>query len=76
MKYKTEKNPIQMVFKTVMNSAYGKTIMKPVEQDTDYKYKYNSDGGQSFEQYVHRNHNQIVSMTKTNNYYRTICFKT
>ena len=58
MKYKTEKNPIQMVFKTVMNSAYGKTIMKPVEQDTDYKYKYNSDGGQSFEQYVHRNHNQ------------------
>ena len=68
MKYKNEKNPIQMVFKTVMNSAYGKTIMKPVEHDTEYVTKYNNDDSR-YEQYVHRNHNQIVSMTKTNNYY-------
>ena len=33
------KKPIQMVFKTVMNSAYGKTIMKPVEHDTEYVSK-------------------------------------
>ena len=29
VKKKAEKNPIQMVYKLIMNSSYGKTIMKP-----------------------------------------------
>ena len=27
---KKEKNPIQVVYKLIMNSAYGKTILKPI----------------------------------------------
>ena len=36
-KYKVEKNPLQEVIKLIMNSAYGKTIQKPIE--TTFKYK-------------------------------------
>jgi len=31
LKKKKEKNPIQVVYKLIMNSSYGKTIMKPIE---------------------------------------------
>ena len=31
---KREKNPAQLVFKLLMNSAYGRTILKPIETDT------------------------------------------
>jgi hypothetical protein len=31
---KKEKNPIQVVYKLIMNSSYGKTIMKAVDSDT------------------------------------------
>lgn len=36
LKYKKLKNPIQNVYKLVMNSAYGKTIMKPVQVSTKF----------------------------------------
>ena len=31
---KKDKNPAQMVIKLLMNSMYGKTILKPIETDT------------------------------------------
>lgn len=31
LKYKKDKNPIQQVYKLIMNSAYGKTIMRPID---------------------------------------------
>ena len=40
---KTEKNPIQAVYKLIMNSAYGKTILKPITDDIEIvnKRKFN-----------------------------------
>lgn len=52
LKYKKEKNPIQMVFKELMNSSYGKSFMKPIDTEKIYinkkdilnhvKYHYNN----------------------------------
>ena len=36
-KLKKDKNPAQIVIKLLMNSMYGKTIIKPVETDTIVK---------------------------------------
>ena len=38
LKLKRDKRPAQMVIKLLMNSMYGKTIIKPVEKDTIVKY--------------------------------------
>lgn len=32
-KYKDEKNPIQEIYKLIMNSAYGKSLLAPIEHD-------------------------------------------
>ena len=37
-KLKTYKNPAERVIKLLMNSMYGKTIIKPIETDTVVKY--------------------------------------
>ena len=37
LKLKRDKNPAQIVIKLLMNSMYGKTIIKPVETDTIVK---------------------------------------
>ena len=34
LKKKGEKNPIQMIYKLLMNSSYGKTLLKPIESNT------------------------------------------
>jgi len=34
LKMKKEKNPIQMIYKLLMNSGYGKTILKPIIEET------------------------------------------
>jgi len=36
LKYKKMNNPLQLVFKELMNSSYGKTCLKPIDCDTDY----------------------------------------
>lgn len=38
-KLKDEGNPLQNIFKLLMNSAYGKTMLKPIEDETIYYYK-------------------------------------
>jgi len=53
---KKVKNPIQMVYKELMNSAYGKTILK--NTNTDYKYFSKKD---EFENYLDYNYNYIHS---------------
>jgi len=35
-KYKKEKNPVQQVLKLFMNSAYGRTILKPIDKETHF----------------------------------------
>lgn len=38
--YKKNKNPIEQVYKLIMNSAYGKTLTKEAKYKTIYKYKF------------------------------------
>jgi hypothetical protein len=33
LKYKNEGNPTQEIIKLILNSIYGKTILKPIETD-------------------------------------------
>lgn len=63
LKYKKMKdeygnsNPLQLVFKELMNSSYGKTCLKPIDSDIEY-VKVND-----FEEYVIRNYNYIKEAT-------------
>ena len=50
-----------MLIKLLMNSMYGKTIIKPVETDTIVK-----DNRDDFEKYISYNHNYIDSVIEVN----------
>lgn len=52
---KKEGNPIQAVYKLIMNSAYGKTILKPIETSTQI-----FDDEERFDKYFNRNYNSII----------------
>ena len=54
LRLKSEKNPAEMVYKLMMNSSYGKTIMKPVEHDT-HMFTTKKD----YDKFMSRNYNQI-----------------
>ena len=54
LKLKKEENPLEMIYKLIMNSAYGKTIMKPV--DTENKIFDNEEDKDVF---ISRNYNYI-----------------
>ena len=60
LKYKRMKdedgnsNPIQMVFKELMNSSYGKTCLKPIDSDNEYVHI------DEWKKYVVRNYNYII----------------
>lgn len=58
LKKKKEKNPMQEVYKLIMNSGYGKNIMK--EHDSITKTLNNEDA----EIYISRNYNYIKSFVK------------
>ena len=53
LKYKKEKNPIQMIFKELMNSSYGKSYMKPIDSDNRYVKIEEMD------KFIDRNYNSI-----------------
>ena len=57
LKLKQDKNPAQIVIKLLMNSMYGKTIIKPVETDTTVK-----DNKDDFAKYISYNYNYIDSV--------------
>ena len=70
---KKAKNPIQMVYKELMNSAYGKTILK--NTNTDIKY---FDKKEEFDNYLDYNYNYIHSYNifgKKDNKYRVKVYK-
>lgn len=62
VEYKKQKNPLQQLYKLIMNSCYGKTIERPVEKD----YKYLKEG-QELERFWKKNYNKIVDDVKINN---------
>ena len=55
LEYKAEHNPLQQLYKLIMNSCYGKTIERPVEKD----YKY-FDSKESYEKYFAKNYYKIA----------------
>lgn len=61
LKYKALKNPVQEVYKLIMNSAYGKSIMKEIE--TEDKYIYNK---KDYDIYLRRNYVDIKSIETLN----------
>lgn len=59
---KKNKNPVEMVYKLIMNSGYGKSIMKPVETESRFFDTYN--GEDEFLTYLDRNYNWITSYVR------------
>ena len=53
LKYKKEKNPLEQIYKLIMNSSYGKTIQKPIDTKTQYMKR------QDMEKYVWKNRVRI-----------------
>ena len=51
---KKQKNPIQSVYKLLMNSSYGKTLLKPIDTDTKFISK------KEIEDFMGRNYNWII----------------
>lgn len=59
LKKKKEKNPIQEVYKLIMNAFYGKLIMKPIEYNFNFIY-----GKEVFEKHLQYRFNSISQYTK------------
>ena len=55
-KYKKQENPLQALYKLIMNSCYGKTIQKPIETNKVFKY----DGTDEYNKYLWHNFDSIV----------------
>lgn len=59
LKKKKEGNPSQEVYKLIMNSGYGKSIMKPVEVETRF-----FDDEEKFKVFFSRHYNWVTQYTK------------
>lgn len=57
VEYKKQKNPLQQLYKLIMNSCYGKTIEKPVDKDLVYV-----KGKENIEKYIKKNYNAITEI--------------
>ena len=57
LKAKADKNPIQAVYKLIMNSAYGKTLLKPFSTEIEYISE------KKIKEYIGRNYNWIIEAT-------------
>ena len=71
---KKAKNPIEMVYKLIMNSGYGKSIMKPVETESRFFDTYENED--EFNVYLSRNYNWITSFVKFGNKIKVNTVKT
>jgi hypothetical protein len=58
---KKVKNPIQSIYKLLMNSCYGKCLLKPIESDTEMIYEKN------FDKYLSYNYNFIKDIVDCGN---------
>tara|TARA_R110000803_G_scaffold142752_2_gene209034 strand:+ start:1339 stop:4782 length:3444 start_codon:yes stop_codon:yes gene_type:complete len=63
---KKEGNPIQNVYKLLMNSAYGKTLLKPFDTEIKYMSKKEAD------KFVDRHYNHIREITEVNDYITSV----
>ena len=63
-KLRNDDNSSQMVIKILMNSMYGKTIIKPIETDTVVK-----DNQNDFEKHISYIYNYIESVLKVDDRY-------
>jgi len=72
LKYKKEKNPLQLVFKELMNSSYGKSCLKPIDTDSYYIKK------EDFKEYIIKNYHYVKECTLLSNkkYYKVKLIKT
>ena len=72
LKFKKVKNPVQMIFKEIMNSSYGKSALKPIDSDSHYIPV------DQYEDYVDRNFNYIKEATLLANgkYFKVKVMKT
>ena len=59
---KAEKNPIEQVYKLIMNSAYGKTLIKPYDTETKV-----IDTKKKCDNYILKNHNVVKTATEIHN---------
>lgn len=67
LKYKDEKNPLEQLYKLIMNSSYGKTIQKPVEDDLKFVSKWRkNDQPSEYERFIQKNYNKIVDIININ----------
>ena len=68
LKYKAEHNPLEQLYKLIMNSSYGKTIQKPVETDLKFmsKWKRSESEPSELEKYIQKNYNKIVEVIHVN----------
>ena len=65
--YKKLGNPVELVYKEILNCSYGKTIMKAAE----HEFKYiNSDS--KFENYFQYNYNYILNVSKITTDYHSL----
>jgi len=71
---KKVKNPIEMVYKLIMNSGYGKSIMKPVETESRFFDTYENED--EFNVYLSRNYNWITSYVRFGNKIKVNTVKT
>ena len=71
LKLKKEGNPAEQVYKLIMNSGYGKSIMKPVETETRF-----FDDDEKFQVYLSRNYNWINCFVKFGTKIKVSTFKT
>lgn len=53
---KNQKNPAQLIYKLLMNSSYGRTGLKPIDDDDRYLQP------DELNRYIANNHNRIVKM--------------
>ena len=59
LKKKAVKNPIQIVYKLIMNASYGKTILKPITTD-----ELVISGEDKFHKYLIKNYNHIIELNE------------
>ena len=73
--YKKTKNPLQLVIKLIMNSAYGKMIQKPITTTTEFKRKLTKVFNKKLNDYVDdypldkyliKNSSKIISYIQVN----------
>ena len=57
VEYKKQKNPLQQLYKLIMNSCYGKTIEKPVDKELVY-----IEGEENTKKFIKKNYNSITEI--------------